>query len=70
MEVRMPRFLIEVSEPAFDRLSEDARLDRRSVKDQAAWLLERQLLGSDRASRVEPSMAPANEQPAALGVGA
>ena len=44
----MPRLFIEVSEPAFQSLAECAREQRRPLKDQASWLLEQQLLGSQQ----------------------
>ena len=40
----MPRFVIEVSEQAYESLADRARQERRPLKDQAAWLLERHLL--------------------------
>lgn len=40
---RMRRFVIEVSQEAFDRLGELARVDRRSVQDQAAIVLEQRM---------------------------
>ena len=40
----MRRFLVEVSQIAFDRLAEQARRERRPLKDQAAWLIERAVL--------------------------
>ena len=50
----MPRFLIEVSEPAFENLAERARQQRRPLKDQAAWLLEQQLLDGRESSGIVP----------------
>jgi hypothetical protein len=41
----MRRFVISVSDRAFQTLAELAQQERRLIKDQAAWLLERQVLG-------------------------
>ena len=63
----MPRFLIEVSEDAFDRLSELAHRERRPLKDQAAWLLEQHVLAN--SLREQPARCmPSNERgPRAVG---
>ncbi len=47
----MPRFLLEVSDPAFERLTKEAGRYRRSLKDQAAWLLGGVLLAADAPAR-------------------
>ena len=40
------RMTITLREPASERLRDEAREERRSVRDQAAYLLERQLLAT------------------------
>lgn len=40
----MRRFFIEISDQAFSNLADDAIRERRPVKEQAAWLLERAVL--------------------------
>ena len=37
----MQRLTIQIAQPAFDSLAELARLDRRPVRDEAGWMLER-----------------------------
>ena len=56
----MRRFQISLVQPAFDALQEMARDQRRPLKDQAAWILERQLLPAE-ASR-EPGRSADAEQ--------
>jgi hypothetical protein len=46
MRVIAVRMTITLREQAYDRLADDAREERRSVREQAAYLLERQLLNS------------------------
>ncbi len=48
----MRRFVIEVSEEAFTRLTDVASGERRPIKDQAAWLLERHLLSPAESGAV------------------
>jgi hypothetical protein len=42
----MPRFTVEVSEQAFASLAERAQEERRPLRDEAGWLLERLLLNA------------------------
>jgi hypothetical protein len=59
----MRRFLVEVSEQAFDRLAQIALTERRGVKDQAAWLLEHALIDGNGP---EPPQGSRREEPASV----
>jgi hypothetical protein len=39
----VPRFVVDVSDPVFDLVADEAMVDRRTVRDQAAVLIERAL---------------------------
>ena len=59
----MPRFAVDVSESAFDRLAEEAGQQRRSLREQAAWLLETYLLGPTRRCPDRPPDCSPSEGP-------
>jgi len=48
--------MITLREQTYDQLREAARDERRSVREHAAYLLERQIVKGDRA---EPARSPA-----------
>ena len=50
----MPRFVVDVSDEAFDRLTHLADQRRRTVKGQAAWLLEQWLANNGDIRPDEP----------------
>jgi hypothetical protein len=50
----MRRFVISVSDQAFDKLAKVADQHRRPIKEQAAWLLERYVLTSGESQDNTP----------------
>ena len=57
----MPRFVVDVSDPVFDLVADEAMVDRRTVRDQAAVLIERAL--GLRQRLAERQTTPRTEAP-------
>lgn len=58
----MPRFTVDVSESAFDRLAHDAIREHRDIRGQASHILERHLLRKTTPIK-QRATAPPDETP-------
>ena len=58
----VPRFVVDIPDPVFDRVADEAMLDRRTVRDQAAILIE-QALGLRSLQLKPPSIEREIGQP-------
>ena len=56
------RMTITLREPASERLRDEAREERRSVRDQAAYLLERQLLSPPAEQKTAPALVEGGQR--------
>lgn len=50
----MPRLFVDISDPVFNLVADEAMLDRRTVRDQAAVLIEQALGLRSRQSHKPP----------------
>lgn len=55
------RLFVEVSEDTFRKVADSAQLDRRSVRDQAAVILERALVDNGGQTPCAEAVATPNE---------
>ena len=60
----MPRFTVDVADRVFNLVADTAMVDRRSVRDQAAVLIEEALGLRPRRERGERADLPPNRQQA------
>jgi hypothetical protein len=58
----VPRFVVDIPDPVFDRVADEAMLDRWTVRDQAAVLIEQALGLRSRPPRPQ-SVSQDSERP-------